>query len=746
MRHKLAPLLLCCPALVFAQNQQTTVLPTVEVNASSTLPLAPLAGQEYSATHINADGVATLGGAAQANPYRALDLVPSVNMSGSDAYGLSVDQNFLRIRGVSSYTYSTMAMTVNGTPSSVSVAQGGMGNLYDLENVAGIDFWRGPQPANVGLGFGNLAGAMDVQLKAPSQTAGATVRVAGGTDSFSKVFARLDSGALTTGTRLFLSASSSQTDKWRGAGEQTRDTINAGLVQPLGERGSLELYGAHNRFRRDEYRSLTYAQTRDLGRYGKLDYNGSLTGVPATDANYYAFNSQSYEEDNLFAKFSWQLGEDTLLSFRPYWLSSDGTRKTGSANGANGIINLVTVNQEQSGFVAELITKLAGQTLTAGYWSQRINTMPPPLSQKRYNITPQGQLAFNGWGILAAMGDRKYDSPYLQVAGQQGNWSYSVGARYLRFSMPGITTFNGAGLPDTSRENALLLNPAVNAGLSTNTSTLDAWLPTFTSRWKLDPALDAKLAFGRTVGNPWMGPLYSTYQSNAAAFQKAGIPLQRLWDTLKLEQADTLEGGLEWRSGKLTLQPTLFYTRFRDKQVTAFDPAVGVSYLQSGVKATAYGAELEASWAASHRWQLLGALSYNVNRLDDDIRTGGAATLATKGKQVPDAPRWLLKLGAEYRNGPWSVLPLLRYTGSRYGDAMNTEKVDAYTTADVNASYRFGKVAGFGALEASLAVQNLFDKRYVGSINVGQDDARPGAISYFPGAPRSVVLSITGSY
>ena len=44
------------------------------------------------------------------------------SLSGSDAYGLSVDQNFMRIRGISSYTYSTLAMTVNGTPSSVSVA------------------------------------------------------------------------------------------------------------------------------------------------------------------------------------------------------------------------------------------------------------------------------------------------------------------------------------------------------------------------------------------------------------------------------------------------------------------------------------------------------------------------------------------------------------------------------------------------------------------------------------------------
>lgn len=745
MHYKAASILLLCPALVFAQSN-LVALPTVTVSASPSPSITPLTNHEYSTTQINAEGVSTMGGGAQANPYRALDLIPSVNLSGTDAYGLSVDQNFMRVRGISAYTYSNLAVTVNGTPSSVSVAQGGMGNLYDLENTEDISFWRGPQPANVGFGFGNLAGSMNQNLKAPASSGGTTVRAATGSDNFHKLFARIDTGDFGYGSRAFLSASSAQTDKWRGAGEQSRDAINIGIVQALGDQGSIELYGAHNRFRRDEYRPLSYAQSRDLGTYGKLDYNARLTGIAATDANYYAYNSQSYEEDNVFAKFSWKLGEDSLFTFRPYWLSTDGTRLTGSANGVTGSVNVVAVNQEQSGFVGEIATKVADQTLTAGYWSQRIKTMPPPLSQKRYVLNTQGQMVFNAWGILADMGARVYDSPYLQLAGQSGNWRYSAGVRYLRFSMPGISTYNGNGLPDISRENALLLKPVLNSSLSSQASTMNEILPTFTSRWQLNATLEAKLAFGRTVGNPWMGPLYSTYQSNVAAFQKAGISLQRLWNDLKLEKSDTIEGGLEWHHGALTLMPTLFYSRLRDKQINAFDPAVGVAYLQSGVHATAYGAELEANWATSTQWNLIGALSYNINRLDDDIRTAGATVLASKGKQVPDTPQWLLKLGAEYRSGPWRMLPLVRYTGSRYGDALNTEKVDAYTTADLNTAYRFGKVAGFGALEAGLSIQNLFNKRYIGSINVGQDDARPGTTGYYPGAPRTIVMSLSGQY
>jgi iron complex outermembrane receptor protein len=43
-------------------------------------------------------------------------------------------------------------------------------------------------------------------------------------------------------------------------------------------------------------------------------------------------------------------------------------------------------------------------------------------------------------------------------------------------------------------------------------------------------------------------------------------------------------------------------------------------------------------------------------------------------------------------------------------------------------------------------VQNLFDKRYISSINVGQDDARPGATTYYVGSPRTAMFSLTTEF
>jgi iron complex outermembrane receptor protein len=693
MKQRIARSLLLCPGLALAALSARAELPMLApVEVSSSLPslTAPDPGRAYSTSTASADGVAAFGGGALTNPYKALDLMPSVNLSGQDAYGLTVDQNFMRIRGISAYTYSNLAMTVNGVPSTVNVGNGGMGNLYDLENVESISLTRGPAAADQGFGFGDLAGAMDLRLRAPAETRGAMVRGAVGSEDFHKLFARVDSGRLSTDTRLFFSASDAATDKWRGSGSQDRQNATVGLAQNLGANGLLELYAVHNDFARNEYRPLSYAQSRNRDNYD-IDYNAKLTGVAAKDSQYYDYNRQEFTEDNVFAKLTWRLADDTLLRLSPYWQKTDGYRSTA---GSNGTINRMDIEQHQRGLLAELDTRFAGANLTVGWWTQRIETIPPPLSQKAYSINASGALVFKQWGILGDMGERDYDSPFVKISGEVGGFKYGLGVRRLSVGIPGMTTYVGTGIGDISRDDALARNPAINRALTTNDSSFSATLPSASLQWTVQPGLDARLAYGRGVGNPWMGPLYSTYMSNAARFQAAGVTLQSLWDDLRLEVADTVEAGLAWRGERWTLAPTLYYSKMKDKQVTAFDPAVGVAYLQPGVHAHAYGAELEATWSASNQLDLSGSLSWNVNQLDDDIPSGSSTRLASKGNQVPDAPRFLLKLGAEYRQGDWRVAPMLRYVGKRYGDALNNEPVTSYTVADLHVGYGLGKLAG----------------------------------------------------
>ena len=46
-------------------------------------------------------------------------------------------------------------------------------------------------------------------------------------------------------------------------------------------------------------------------------------------------------------------------------------------------------------------------------------------------------------------------------------------------------------------------------------------------------------------------------------------------------------------------------------------------------------------------------------------------------------------------------------------------------------------------VELSLALQNIFDKKYIGIVKNSLDDTRTGATEYYQGAPFSAVFNMT---
>lgn len=87
------------------------------------------------------------------------------------------------------------------------------------------------------------------------------------------------------------------------------------------------------------------------------------------------------------------------------------------------------------------------------------------------------------------------------------------------------------------------------------------------------------------------------------------------------------------------------------------------------------------------------------------------------------------------------MTPVVRYTGRRYGDILNNEPLRSYWLADLNLSYRLKHLWRFKGTELKLNFINLFDKKYIGAMDAS-DDTHPGQMSYYPGAPFTVVLSV----
>ena len=744
------PLLLLSSSLAYgAEEQGSMIMDSVTVKGSKDTEFIEQQPTEPATRSvIPKRTIDLLTGPSRTNPYKALDLLPSVHSEGTDAFGLAVDQNPLRIRGQVGDTFTRLSRTIEGLPLGVNVGQGSMGNLIDLDNLAELSLIRGAVPVDKGFGFGNTAGALDQSLRWGSKAAGLTLLRSDGSEHFNRTFARLDSGELPTKTRLFASASFSSADKWRGSGSGERSNISAGITQPLPGNTTVSLFGVFNTFRQNDYRPLTYAQTQSSGNYRGYDFNSALVGPIGTttalqNSNYYDYNRQRFNEYALLSVIEFKPTADSYLTFKPYFSGSEGYRYFGSGTtNANAVVNRTDITQEQIGFSSEYGITFGPTQVKLGYWYQDADTMPPPTSQKAYSIGATG-LAFKSWAMLTKVDSRIFHEPYLAVSNTFGKLKVDAGVKYVRIDLPSVTGYNTTGLSaDTSYDAAMAASSGPAAGLNASGSTQDALLPNIGVSYEFNDQTNLHLTYGRNYAEGWLGPLYSTFKSNQAAFTTAGITLQDLWNGVKLELSDNVDLGARFGDDKWHVSPTLFYGKFHDKQVLVYDPRVNTSYYQSNASAESMGAELEVGLTPVYWLSFFGSASYNSFKFDDNIRTAAGTTVQSKGKQVADAPEWLGKAGLTGRLGDFSITPVVRYIGDRYGDIENKEWISSYEVVDLMLEYRKKKVWDLDELTVSLNLLNLFDKRYVSIIKNSQDVSEALATSYYPGAPFTVVGSV----
>jgi len=745
---------LLVPALVLGQDQTGTTSTyslgeTVVVGEKAPGPLQEEKSQPATETSLDQDAIRTFGGPGQTNPYKALNLLPSVNAEGTDPYGLTQDQNNLRIRGQAGLTYNRLSRTINGLPLGVNVGNGSMGNFLDMENVSNLSLGRGPIAADKGFGFGNSAGAVDMEILAPADKLGVNLSQHYGSFGFTRTFGRFDLGELpNVGTRFFGSASYSQDDKWRGTGGTQRTNLMAGLAQPMCYgHVRLEAYGLYNQYRQDEFRPLTYDQSKNLGNYRGFDFNSGRTGVPTADFGYYGYNWQHADEWAVFGKLEADLWSGAKATFKPYYAGDSGERyftnitTTPTANALN--VNRTNFQEGQFGFVAEIEQKFDPFKFKAGFWHQDITVYPPPVAgQTAYQITSTGYV-FKAWNMLNEVGERIFNAPYVQANGDFGKFHATGGLKYLSANMPWVKSFSTKGVPDVSYDDAFGYSAGQLPARNTNSAEKTAWLPNFGLSYDLTDTLTLRAMYGRNYAYPLQGPLYSVYANNQAAFTAKGITLQHLWNETKLETSDNIDVGARYNNGTFSVAPTLFYAYFHDKQVSAYDPAIGSSYLQSGSEARSYGAELETSWRARPWLTLFGAASYNSFQFTKNIRTALNSSLDVTGNQVPDVPQWMAKLGATVTYEKFTGTVLYRYIDSRYGDAQNNEYVRPYNIVDLNLSYDLPPIFHNNECKLTLDILNLFDERYIAIIRAPSDDTQSGSASYYPGAPLTVVGGIT---
>ncbi|WP_419660620.1 TonB-dependent receptor [Desulfosarcina variabilis str. Montpellier] len=683
----------------------------------------------YTGSEITREGIDAQGAKASVSVYEAVNVLPGVSVESVDPYGLAAEQKNIRTRGVRGYLG---AMTVAGVPNYGGNPMGPREYLYDMENVESIAVYKGAVPADLGTGVGARGGALELRPRWPEEQWGVDFGQGFGENGYTRSFLRLDSGDLpVVGSRLSVSGSYTDAEKWKGPGDLgPRKNASIMLAQPINDQDEITFWFNYNDLEQNLYKPLTYVETQDLSANYENDYNSTLTGTAALDINYYDYNRGDYCNRDFLSVIPLTFSDAFKLSVKPYY-SKEDTEILGGTASMGGSVQKRMREIERYGLISQADYHISGVTASLGYWYEDSDMV---ISQQFYNPT---NFAFKGYGmVMENDGDGIVHSPYFKLAGSVGAFDWQAGLKYFYYKDPASQGYT-ASAPDYELVKA--------DDLYRQEKTYDELLPTLGIDYRITDSLEVTASYGRNQIRPYAYvPLVTTYNSNRADFQAAGVTLDDMFSGYDMEISDTFELGARFCQSWMEIMPTVFFAKHKNLLTTVHDPRIGdsgVNYYQNVGEATGYGVEVETNFFLGDHVTFFLNPTYTSLTYDEDLTYAGA-TLQTKDNQVVDTPEWMLKAGLILTWGDFEVVPMLRYLDDRFGDAENTETVDSYMVADLKIGYKKNDIAFFDALKISLEFTNLFDEEYVSLIN-GMDDSRAGRTSYYVGAPFTTLLSVS---
>ncbi|WP_079432742.1 TonB-dependent receptor [Zoogloea sp. LCSB751] len=729
---------------VRAEDTPTT-LGTVVVTATAEPGHAEFLSSrpDTSATtyQVGPDGLETFGAPGGTNPYTMVSGLPAVKVQALDPYGLTSrigGNKGMRVRGIAAWHGAVG--TVDGlTLSNINPGPGYL-QMFDRENLAGVSMAQGPVAPDQPALF-NTAGALDSQILWPALKAGGSLSAASGDNGFERYFARVDSGAFgPANTRIAASASTAHANLWRGPGQAERENYLLAVATDLGPL-TLKLLAVNSNIDQNNYKPLTAAQALDLSTYRYTGYDAR----PAAGnlQNYYTYNRQSFDNQAYIGEAEYRVSNDTRARLKLF--SFDESGATFDANGTNKVRQWI-IEHNSFGASADVETRIDATRLKAGYSYTSMQPPGPPNAQRFYTATANGlswaaataSSSNQGWTTLSEVtGRHVFQTLFAMASWQYRELQLEGGLRWFQEKMPSLAEYTKTGVGDVSYRAALAASPGV--AVAVDGQTVAKVLPWFGLRYAFTPAVEGRFSAGRNIG-PASFDIWNSNIRNLKASQQALA--QSLWNKLKPETDDAADLGLRLRLAQGYVEPTVYYASINNKSVNVYDPTVGLNYGQNIGNGHLAGVQLAAGWEARPNLNLFGSASWSRAVFDENLRTAASTVVAVKGQQLPDTPRLIGTLGAEWKAGDFRAVPLLRYMGGRYDDSVHTNRFGGYTLVDLELGYRWQ--VGPTRVDASLSALNLFDRKYLGLIDSG--DLQTSTTNYYPGNPRTLLGKLALSF
>ena len=321
-------------------------------------------------------------------------------------------------------------------------------------------------------------------------------------------------------------------------------------------------------------------------------------------------------------------------------------------------------------------------------------------------------------GVLGKLRRDEVDKAQTQDVFAQGEWTLAQGL----VASAGLRS----GQVQLSAADAYLSNGDDSGKLTFHYSN-----PVLGLKWQAAQNLNFHASVARGFESPTLGEL--AYQPSGAA----GLNL-----ALKPQTSTQAEIGAKWREGAWAIDAAIFEAHVADEIGVASNTG-GRATFQNVGRTLRRGLELAAAFKPAGAWRASASATWlDASYRNSFLTCAGVPcttpTLSVKaGNRIAGTQRassWGEMVWKDAALGEWAVEA--RAVGRTPVNDVNSDAAPGYGLMALRWTRAFA--VGPGRVELIARVDNLADRRYAGSVIVGEGNAR----FFEPGAPRSLMVGL----